>query len=324
MAVVVPAHAPSEELRQAVTALAACDPPADELVVVVDGGDPAVERLVAPLVDRVLVREGRGGPAAARNDGAAVTTAEILYFVDSDVVVPRDAIRQLQEHFAARPHVDAVIGSYDDDPPAGGVASRYKNLLNHHVHQTAKRGAETFWGACGAVRRRAFERVDGFDERYTRPCIEDIELGYRMRAAGSRIEVLHTLQVTHLKRWTARGMVTADVRDRAVPWSELILDGHGFIDDLNVSRVQRLKVTIACATVVAALAGVAGVRPARPAAAVGLATSAALDARLLRFFADKGGRRFALGAGAWHWLSYLYSAAAFAFVVSRRVLTGPR
>jgi hypothetical protein len=33
----------------------------------------------------------------------------------------------------------------------------------------------------GVVRREAFMLVGGFDESYTRPCIEDIELGYRLR-----------------------------------------------------------------------------------------------------------------------------------------------
>ena len=44
------------------------------------------------------------------------------------------------------------FGSYDDTPTDRGFVSRYKNLLHHYVHQTARREASTFWTGLGAVR----------------------------------------------------------------------------------------------------------------------------------------------------------------------------
>ena len=49
--------------------------------------------------------------------------------------------------------VETLFGSYDDDPPAPGLVSRYKNLLHHHVHQNGRPDASTFWAGCGAIRR---------------------------------------------------------------------------------------------------------------------------------------------------------------------------
>ena len=89
-------------------------------------------------------------------------------------------------------------------------------------HQIARTDGFTFWGACGAIRTSAFHAVSGFDERYTAPSIEDIELGYRLRRAGMRIRVDPTLEVTHLKRWTAASLIRTDFVARALPWSELI------------------------------------------------------------------------------------------------------
>ncbi len=320
--VVVPAHRASEELDRCLEALACCDPAPDELVVVVDGADPATVAAAEARAGRVVGLERAGGPARARNAGVADSDAEVVFFVDSDVVVPPDVVGRLRDTFGSRPELDAVIGSYDDEPPAPGVTSQYKNLLNHHVHQTADVRGSTFWGACGAVRRAAFEAVGGFDERYSRPCIEDIELGARLTEAGHRIEVLKELQVTHLKRWTPASMVRADVFDRAVPWSELIVGGLGFTDDLNVSRRQRFKAVTACVGVVALLG--ARWRLGRGATLASLFALTLMDRSLLGFFARKRGPAFAVGAAGWHWASYLYSSAAFGAVWLRRFLGGRR
>lgn len=319
IAVVVPAHRDGHELRRCLSALCHGDPRPDELIVVVDGADPATVATAERYADRVVALADSRGPARARNAGVSASVSDVVYFVDSDVLVPRDTIAQLREVFTRREDLDAVIGSYDDDPPAPGLVSQYKNLLNNHVHQTAGVEGSTFWGACGAIRRGAFEALGGFDEGYTRPCVEDIELGQRLIAAGGRIEVVKQLQVTHLKRWTPGSLLRADVLDRAVPWSELILDGAGFVDDLNVARVQRAKTLVA---VCALLAGTLGIRRSagRRAAAAGVGVLLVLDWPLLRFFARKRGSAFAVGAAGWHWFSYLYSAAAFGWVVLRRAL----
>lgn len=325
VAVVVPAHRPSHELHRCLAALRHCDPAPAELAVVVDGADQAVVAAARAVTDQVVELQRAGGPARARNAGVAATTSEVVYFVDSDVEVRPDAVGRVQAYLGAHPAVDALIGSYDDQPPAPGVVSQYKNLLNHHMHQTASREATTFWGACGAIRRAAFLAVGGFDETYTRPCVEDIELGYRLRAAGRRIHVVKDLQVTHLKRWTARSMILADTVDRAIPWSELIVSREGLTDDLNISRSQRLKVVtagVAAVTTTLAVSGAARGRRSRPSercAVMALGSLALLDARLLRFFARRRGWSFAVVAAGWHWLSYLYSGAVFGLVVARQL-----
>ncbi len=106
--------------------------------------------------------------------------------------------------------------------------------------------AATFWSGCGAIRRTVFQAAGGFDAvRYPRPCIEDIELGYRLRAAGHRILLNKHIQVKHLKRWTLRGMVKTDVFDRGVPWTQLILERRRLPNDLNLQFTQRLSAMLA-------------------------------------------------------------------------------
>src|SRR5690242_20087207 len=187
----------------------------------------------------VVVEEG-GGPADARNRGAARATGNVLVFVDADVVVHADAFARIRRAFDAEPSLAALFGSYDDRPAAPGTVSTFRNLLHHHVHHSGAGPATTFWAGLGAVRRDAFEAVGGFDaERYLVPSVEDIDLGTRLAAAGHRIELDPSIQGMHLKAWGLRDMLEADMWHRGVPWVELLLRHRGGSTALNLGWRHR-------------------------------------------------------------------------------------
>jgi GT2 family glycosyltransferase len=259
-----------------------------------------------------LLRTGRRlGPAAARNQGARAAQGDLLFFVDADVTVPHAAIDTFLHIFREAREIAAVIGSYDDAPVRPNLLSQYKNLLHHYVHQQSADEGFTFWGACGVIRREVFLELGGFDERYREPSIEDIELGYRLRAAGRQIRVCKQLQVKHWKEWDAVSLFTTDVFRRAVPWSELILRGRRMENDLCITRASRARVALACA--VPLLAAAAWWWPLSLAlAAVVAVVLLALDAPVLRYFQRKRGLWFAMRTIPWHWFSHVYSGAAFA------------
>jgi len=78
-------------------------------------------------------------------------------------------------------------------------------------------------------------------ERYTRPSIEDIELGYRLREAGGKIRLIPQLQCTHLKVWHFFNLIHTEIFCRAIPWSRLMLSRTEIIDDLNISLGERAR-----------------------------------------------------------------------------------
>ena len=244
VAIVVPVGGGGQGWRQCARALAALDPRPGQLVVVVDGPNQALEAIGRNLGATVLVLDERGGPARARNRAVAAVELDVIAFVDADVVVPSDFASRIAELFD-NDTTTAVIGSYDDEPGDPGFFSQYRNLLHHWVHQQGRAVASTFWSGCGAVRRSAFLEVGGFDEGFGEPSIEDIEFGGRLIEAGHTILLVKNLQVKHLKRWTLGTMVATDLFRRAIPWTEVMLDHGGLINDLNVKTTDRLSVAAA-------------------------------------------------------------------------------
>lgn len=309
--VVIPAYDCAAQLAQCLDALARSDFTDFECVVVDDGSPSPLHAVAAEHGVRSMRLESRGGPARARDRGVAETQAEILVFFDADVCVHPQTLRRFDEHFRDSPRADAVMGSYDLTPADPGFVSQFKNLFHCYIHHTSRSDAWTFWAGCGAVRREAFVAVGGFDERYARPSIEDIELGFRLRARGYRIDLDPSIQVTHLKRWTLSSMVRTDLFDRAVPWLLLMLRERTMPADLNVTRGHRLSVvlvwTLLAATALAAFTATSAM------VAVGLAAAVAmllLNHDLYRFFARQRGALFAARSVPLHWLYYAYCGLA--------------
>ena len=230
-------------------------------LIVVDDGSIDGSATLAHGMGAIVARHDRPlGPAAARNHGAKMATAPLIFFLDADVVVHRETLARGMARFLADPGLTALFGSYDDEPAARGLISQFRNLLHHYVHQQGEfhqdtRPAHTFWTGCGMIRRDVFLDFGGFDPGlYPRPAIEDIELGYRLTRTGHRILLARDVLATHLKRWSLFEVIRTDVFRRGVPWMLLIKRSGTIETDLNVKPAQRLCVMLTGLILLAVLA----------------------------------------------------------------------
>ncbi len=321
VSVIVPVHNGALTIARCLSALAQNPAGLFEVIVVDDRSTDTTAAIAAAHGARVIANPERGGPAAARNAGAAIARGEILLFVDADVEVQPGTVAQIVAHLDRHPEIAGVFGSYDDDPAHPNFASQYRNLLHHFIHQTAQRRSSSFWAGCGAIRREVFVSAGGFDAaRYPRPATEDIELGLRLARAGSEVHLASEIQVKHLKAWTALSMMRSDIFDRAVPWSRLILDGGSMPADLNLRWSHRLSAILSAvllATIVfLALGhrrfyGIPATGAAWLAGALLLIQLVPLDGAFYRFLLERRGPMFVLRVLPVHLLYYFYSGVTF-------------
>ncbi len=311
LSIVIPFHHNLDQLRRCVDALGL--PSADrELVVVADAARQDCREVVESRGGQVIELTGPpAGPAVARNRGAAAATGDVLVFIDTDVVAAPDALTTIAAILSARTDVAAVFGAYDEEPGDSGFMSQFKNLGHAYVHVHSNPEAQTFWAGLGAVRAGAFAAVDGFDERFRRPSVEDIDLGYRLRAAGYRIVLASELRGCHLKRWTFGGAIISDIRDRGVPWTQLLLRFGRFDNDLNLSTGHRLSVAASYGTVVCAGLAAFDARFLIAMMAM-LAGVAVLGRDFYAYFAARRGVWFALRAFPAHLVHHLCNGVSFA------------
>lgn len=318
LSVIVPAHDAAHLLDDTLGALvdSALPRAAWELIVVDDASHDATADVAEGFADQVIrLTDGPRGPGGARNMGVASARGDWLVFIDADVRVHPDTLGRFLDATTKYPDVVAIFGAYDEHPAAPGIVSQFRNLLHRYVHLRGAGEAATFWAGCGGVRRDAFEAVGGFDtERFPRPQIEDIDLGYRLRDQGGTIILDPAIGGTHLKRWTFGAMIRTDVRDRGIPWMRLLLERRGRTPvSLNAGGFEQAKVALMGMALAALFLGVA-LADARillvSAGAVGVVTLLNWPAH--RWYAKVRGPSFAVAAVPLLLVYYASSAVAAA------------
>jgi GT2 family glycosyltransferase len=317
--VIVPAHNAADTLADCLRAILTSSAHPDEVIVFNDGSTDDTLKIVQGFPVQVLSNTGLPvGPAVGRNRCATIARSEILVFVDADVIVHRGAIETLVSAIIENPALAAAFGSYDDRPRSHRMVALYANLRHHYIHQNGQTDAPTFWAGLGAIRQSAFHDVGRFDSRLRSSSIEDIELGVRLNAAGYQIRLVPAAQGTHCKDWRLLQLWRTDIFHRAIPWSRLLVNGATQSISLNLSRLERLRATLACGTLLAGGAGF--VTELSWLGPIGLFAYAVSNASFLTLLFRVGGAR-ALGGGlALHFCYHIYSSISFAVIATQHVL----
>ena len=168
--------------------------PPPEVIVVDDGSTDATAAVAQAYGARVLRLPGRG-PAAARNAGARLASGEILVFFDADCVPEPHCLEALLEAFSD-PAVSGARGAYVSRQRA--LVARFVQLEfeEKQAQLAASREIAVVDTACAAYRRSTFFAYGGFDERFLSS--EDVDLSFRLAAAGERLVFVPTARVQHL------------------------------------------------------------------------------------------------------------------------------
>jgi len=311
ISVIIPVYNGRKTLGDCLKSVFKSSYPAFECIVVDDHStDNTVE--IAESFDVKIIRIGsQGGAAHARNRGAEAAQGDVLLFVDADVTIYPDSLNKVAKAFEEHPAISALFGSYDDQPGHPNFFSQYKNLFHHYIHQTSREDASTFWSGFGAIKKEVFYAVGGFDQnKYSNPCIEDIEMGSRLKKMGYRILLYKHLQVKHLKHYSFINLLKSDLFDRAIPWTTMMLTNKQFASDLNLKLKHKLSAGILFLVIVSILMTVKSLWFVAVITIL-LAIFFIMNHDFYRFFYNKRGRRFTLKVIPFHFLYYLYSTLGF-------------
>ena len=309
--IIIPVYNGASFLPQCLDAISKSSYRSFEIIAVDDCSTDDSAEICKSYGAKVLATSRQSGPGAARNLAAESAVGEILFFVDADVVVKPETIGLVADRFENQPEISALFGSYDDEPAEKNFLSQYKNLQHHFVHQNSRSDASTFWAGLGAIKRSVFLEFDGFDcKKFGAPMIEDIDLGFRLRKAGHQILLDPNIQAKHLKKWMVMNHLRTEILCRALPWSRLILEDQGMINDMNLKTQDRLSAVLLAFSLL--LLPLAIWKPALIFIIVGCLTAIIfLNKEILTFYARKRGFLFALMTLPWQLLYFFYSGVVF-------------
>src|SRR3989304_6044239 len=153
----------------------------DYEVIVVDDSSTDKSYEVAKKFPCNCVRlERKSGPAHARNVGVEHSKGDILFFIDSDTELDNKALGLIHETFENEKGIVAIVGLPRKKSLSKGLAPEYNALKNHYTLAVADKYSDYFSSQVGAVRRKTFLAVGGFNTRFKGADVEDIEFGMRL------------------------------------------------------------------------------------------------------------------------------------------------
>jgi GT2 family glycosyltransferase len=196
--------------------------PPDEIIVVdnASSDDSLADLAIWPRV--VVDASPRNlGFAGGANRGIARSEAPIVVLLNPDVELDPGYGAALLRLFADNPALGAAGAKlrYPDSnllQHAGADLDRVTLTSRHRGHREEDHGqwdeptdADYVIGAALALRRTAFDQIGGFDERFWPAYYEDVDLCWRLRAAGWKVRYQPELSGVHVESVTLGFSATA-------------------------------------------------------------------------------------------------------------------
>jgi GT2 family glycosyltransferase len=213
LSVIVPVFGNSMLVEYSLEQLSQHLPSQAELIVVDDGSDTATSQSLRRLKTiRLIEHPENRGNTSAYNTGAAAARGEVLLFVDSDVFVTAETLKDLVEVVTADDTAGAVgsllLFPSDYTIQHAGVAFDRWTLSHLFAGRPCKEvriepiePRQAVTAALLACSRALFEEIGGFDETY-RDGLEDIEFCLRCCELGRKNFLLSRHPALHLESAT--------------------------------------------------------------------------------------------------------------------------
>lgn len=217
ISVIIATHSRLWLLKKALAALAKQTYPANsyEIIVVDDASIDETPHYLAEAAEAGTLRyhtQKQSGSAAARNRGVEMAQGEIVAFTDEDCLPEPDWLMALAESFTTIQPPPVAVGGHIENVVDGHWLRLFFAMQQRHYENKAAK--PTYLDSANAAFKRSlFVEMGGFDETFPHPAVEDVDLGYRFRAAGHQFYInpqafVWHLSTTSLRRLTMRALQT--------------------------------------------------------------------------------------------------------------------
>lgn len=197
--VVIPTYNEEKNIERCLRSLNEQTIPREDFeIIVVDGqsGDRTIE-IAQRYADKVIQQESKG-VGGARNDGARLSSGDIIVTTDADCIPYSEWLEVVREHFKKEGvvAVTGVLDPLDDEGLNVYEAYLYRVLFwisNHLLTVFAWTGFYHLCGANSAFLRDTFLEIGGYQDL---PYSDDVEIFKRLKSKGKMV-LDHRMRVNY-------------------------------------------------------------------------------------------------------------------------------
>ena len=186
MSVVVPVYNSSRTVKLCIEAVFNQDYENYEVIVIDDCSSDSSVEIKKNLKKKknkfrfIQLKENKG-PAYVRNLGAKKGLGDIIVYADSDLAMHEDCLKLFNKKFLENPDIASVAGIYSKKPLIKtNSIQNYKLLQEHFWRFSSPQYISSVWVSLGAIKRDMFKQFQGFNEKYKKADVEDVEFGNKI------------------------------------------------------------------------------------------------------------------------------------------------
>ncbi len=214
ISIVIPAKNCEKTIAETINSISAQTYNPFEVIVVNDGSaDKTIdvlrqfERKSIPRF-KVISLEKSGGASKARNIGAAQAKGQLLAFVDSDIVLFKNALEEGINFKEKNPELGGFFGLFTPQLRFKNLLSQYKHLYLCYLYSKQGDKRSTLDTSLSFIDRKLFSKYK-FNENLK--CIsEDAEIAMRMIKDGYTIKQASNVNMEHIKRYTLKSFIRSE------------------------------------------------------------------------------------------------------------------
>ena len=207
--IIIPVYNRPQEVRELLETLLKQTSKDFEVIIVEDGSSEKCDTIVREYSDRLPVtyyEKENGGPAAARNYGAAKAKGEWLIFFDSDCLIPEHYIQNATNELHNQEC--QLFGGADRSHPSftplqKAIDYSMTSILTTGGIRGNKKSADKFYPRTFnmGIKKEVFRQIGGFSNmRFG----EDVDFSYKVKEGGYDSRLFHENWVYHKRRNTFR------------------------------------------------------------------------------------------------------------------------
>lgn len=204
ISIVIPAYNEERYLPRLLKSVISQELKSQYEIIAVDAESTDATRMIAKAYGCRVISSKRGSPAIARNAGAMASSGDILIFLDADVVLPKDFLRENLREFERRRldvagcYVKPESGNIYDDIVIGWVSNMWLSFFENLRPSS--------YGHCMFAKRETHRRIRGFDENLA--FAEDSDYANRAFKKGLRFGILKSKRVLlSMRRFEKEGRI---------------------------------------------------------------------------------------------------------------------
>lgn len=190
-----------------------------EVVVVDDGSKDSPEFIVKKYNFNFVKLSENMGAAYARNIGAENSQGEYVVFLDGDIVLDKDALKNADDYIKKIKEANVFFGSFYPKLRFKNIFSQYKHLYLCYYYSKQGERLHTLDTSLTFIKRSIFNK---FKFQAGIKISEDTELGMRLTKAGFFITNPKNILMEHIRYYSFKSFIKTDFV-RGMRFSRLLL-----------------------------------------------------------------------------------------------------